>query len=824
MKWVLQTNVVILLNGGMTATQKQKATQEIRTEKVMEAVEWLIENNVRWKGISLNEVRREIEELRPVIVDRSHEVETENANIEEKELFECYFPDGTTNETNGGFKTPDDFKTRVDEMYQMGFKAEWKLRLEQSFVNESDGDLLVNSSLLQFPYGRCGIDDKRIIGDEDEKSDIHLTIPYMRHFSKLSQPVFQEDMFQLMMYSIKSKITLFKKSRLQLRNKQTAEAIASGISAIEVETVGRARRNRDYATGSFASRKLLKAVNACTKALPHTNEAAMNARGIGESLQHYYGNGNIFLTVTFDDENSFLMQALCCKQIDGDEDLSAITDDELAARAGARKELRIRYPGMSECHFEMLYHIVMEEVVGWDVRRNRPTDHIGLFGRVIAVSGAIEEQKRKTIHVHLMAHVEGYMELQHESLFSRNEKKRRIADDTLLRYYKRIVTTELLSGVNRDELLKAWDHECKVVKRERRVPEVVDKEHLRILRHIKGYAFVEGVYASCPHCDKTWTSEELIVLYLRRCKNMDDPERPVNSVSTLEKDEDLYPKARLQSTIINYQRNGGVSELETPAEEINALYNHHVSCHVPGCFKCRIKQKKNHVCNANCECRFRLPDCPRTKTVLESIDGLRKWFKWKGNTMERPFLEFAPKHGQYDCFQNSSCKAISESKLACNTNCSLCIEGPTVQYQFKYHLKGNQEIESSGYEEVKQSIQKMDGRRHEDDGKEAVRVVCCAAFAHNKQNVIGPSLASYLIRNDTRFYFSETFNYCPLNDLIRLAHSETVSAIAKYTQTGEVYFENLALHYLCRPPELENISVKDFYDCATRKVTAQFIL
>ena len=106
----------------------------------------------------------------------------------------------------------------------------------------------------------------------------------------------------------------------------------------------------------------------------------------------------------------------------------------------------------------------------------------------------------------------------------------------------------------------------------------------------------------------------------------------------------------------------------------------------------------------------------------------------------------------------------------------------------------------------------MTCRKHESDQKEAVRLVRRATVAHNKQNIVGAPLASYMIRNGSRFYFSHSFVFCPLTDLMKLLRNKPVECDAQRDRHGNFFFENQALHYLCRPKALENLSPKEFYE------------
>jgi hypothetical protein len=55
------------------------------------------------------------------------------------------------------------------------------------------------------------------------------------------------------------------------------------------------------------------------------------------------------------------------------------------------------------------------------------------------------------------------------------------------------------------------------------------------------------------------------------------------------------------------------------------------------------------------------------------------------------------------------------------------------------------------------------------------------------------------------------FNIAP-RDLQRASNNLTVPGVLKYGHNGECYFENQALHYLCRPLELEKLSPRDFFE------------
>jgi hypothetical protein len=118
------------------------------------------------------------------------------------------------NNQQGGFNDPNDFKMFIDKMHQAGFDIELQVELGKTFVHGSDGDQLISSCLLQFPYGIGGLDERRQLPDGSFTMKAHLEA-FMGHLTLLSQNSFQYPMFQLVVYSLSSKLKLLRRSRLQ---------------------------------------------------------------------------------------------------------------------------------------------------------------------------------------------------------------------------------------------------------------------------------------------------------------------------------------------------------------------------------------------------------------------------------------------------------------------------------------------------------------------------------------------------------------------------------------------------------------------------------
>jgi hypothetical protein len=119
----------------------------------------------------------------------------------------------------------------------------------------------------------------------------------------------------------------------------TRRRLQQGFNTSDLSTTIVQRQKLNQAGGEYVSRRVLDSVDACSRAPPHTNEAAKKARGIGESMQHVFGTGSAFLTVSFDDDSCFLTKVLSGVQVDNDDDVSTLTEAELKERSTKRSQI-----------------------------------------------------------------------------------------------------------------------------------------------------------------------------------------------------------------------------------------------------------------------------------------------------------------------------------------------------------------------------------------------------------------------------------------------------------------------------------------------------
>ena len=260
----------------------------------------------------------------------------------------------------------------------------------------------------------------------------------------------------------------------------------------------------------------------------------------------------------------------------------------------------------------------------------------------------------------------------------------------------------------------------------------------------------------------TWTSAEIVESYL------------INSVKVPSLTQ--YPENStrcLKSMAVEYQKDGPNADINSSI--INAAYNHHIHAN-SSCFgKIHQNNKTNGKntnekwkCKQNHKCRYRMPNKKRCcTTVQDASDSNVWWYRWDGSFEHCKIKEVICKRNALDAFQNTSCAAISESKMSCNSNVAAVMLGPVAQYNFKYNFKDTQKDDTEEYKYVAEACQHTLSslRHHESDFSESVWHLLVASFVHQKTNIVGSPLASYLTCRDTCFFFSHDTVWCPLHDL-----------------------------------------------------------
>ena len=583
----LNDNVVVVLSGKMTPKQRDRAIEKstLRVRLVMDAIKWLKRHHQSWRYANYDAIEAALQRAEPKII-KNIELEEDSqshvqSNIETSETFTVFYPDGTMNSLNGGQKTHAQFREMVADMQTSKGEAFIINNYNRSFCRDYEDNNFVDAHVAQFPHGIGGFNEPRLGKNGDTRTP--RILDYVSHLSELSPLQFHRPLFVLSLFNLYQKQRLVETASLKYRGKQDLSAIVNGLTVRDLKVASSARRHGTR-FGTYSSNRLLDGVDACSRALPHSVAASLKARGMMESLQHEFGQPGWFITVTPDDENSYLVQVYCMDEIDDDTPIEDLSDDDLHNRATRRKNLRIRYPGICALVFQDIIDIVFEKVIGWDMKTKQRVDCKAgyILGEPVAATLTVEEQGRKTLHGHILVWTT-VMQSIANALRNGNPRQKATAKTKLCSMVDNVSTNSLAS--DRDTKRRAWGHGCTDDQKHATVPRPVSNQQLRNLRHARSWRETQGIVAECPSCFKIWTSEELIEDYL--IKGMQIP--------GLSSFPDTCARC-LESMHIQYQKRGG----QRPPDEVaNAAWSNHRSAHVASCFP--AKKRKQPSSARNCD-------------------------------------------------------------------------------------------------------------------------------------------------------------------------------------------------------------------------------
>jgi AAA domain/Helitron helicase-like domain at N-terminus len=819
----LTNNVVVLLHGSLTEDQAKRVIEKstIRTKKVLKAVAWLIKNHIEWKTVNYRTMKKKLKkrQMAPEVLKKFRSTENgesdEDIMEEKKESFEVFYPDGSSNCTESALK--ESFTNLLANAQKKGYAVAMRKNLvPASRVSEFHESNLINSCLLQFPYGIGGYRAKRFNGDSC--TGIMDAREYAKHLSFISQPHFHHGLFQLRLYNFKCKQDMFLSASYCVRGNLGAESLLAKLSVNDLEKSidGRIRGNAN--AGSRTASQYLNIIDSVNRAVPHTDEAAKRARQVAEAHMHEYGLPTFFLTACPDDDNNIVIQIMSQQQVDDNKPISTVSDEVLLERSKGRTSLRLKFPGICCLYFRYALIIILKQVVGWDLNKNRKTNDSGVFGETIAIAGSVEEQGRGTLHFHLQVWVKEFINAA-DKIHSKFEGVARSSSSFIAVTMDKLASATLFDAKKcpyRRGSYGIFDHPCHEPScTVREAPEVVDDQQLRYLRHRRGQVACNHLFAKCPNCTHTWTNAELVRSYLEYAL------KTFNVKS--------FPDAakRLKAILIQYQK-GNITgdDLELMPLVVDAAYNHHM--HTTSCFACKAEKsnknapekKRKRGEEGREECRYRFPTCPSPITRIRNLSDFdTRWYNWDGTFGLRQVKEIVLKRHRYDAFQNPCCRAISHSKFSCNSNLQFVAPGPLAVYTFWYSFKGTQKDDTSRFDLVISSVRKFLARAEielkalgesSSPRSLAIGMVLGSCHAHQKDHVTSPYLASYILRYDSRFIFSHEAVWCPLFDIESMLLGGKAFTTLRHVNK-EPIFNNAAMHYLCRPIELSNVNAFDFY-------------
>lgn len=322
----LQQNIVVMLHGNLTVSQAKRAYARSRIcpQKLTTAVQWLIENHSSWKHLNYAETLRDLEAkpLSVEVLDRFKEdPDSEDSparETEAKTTFDVFYPNGNAITSPDGSSSIAKFEAILKQAVNDGYAL--ALRRNQSVgerTSEFNNNTLVDGCLLQFPYGLGGMRALRYKGNLSTGiMDVH---DYVRHLMNVSQPHFHHDVFCLALYNIFVKHQMLLSASFNVRGHAAAEALMSNIDSRDIALAVEARQRGDFAAGTAVAKQYLNTIDAISRSIPHTDDAAKFARRRAKAHVHEFGLPTFFLTACPDDENSIVIQIMAQQEIVNDE-------------------------------------------------------------------------------------------------------------------------------------------------------------------------------------------------------------------------------------------------------------------------------------------------------------------------------------------------------------------------------------------------------------------------------------------------------------------------------------------------------------------------
>ena len=105
----------------------------------------------------------------------------------------------------------------------------------------------------------------------------------------------------------------------RIHNNTSVENFANNLDLEDIRDILNQRKKNGSNSFRYirysSSSQFIRAIDVITKALPHSNASARKNKNVGECLQHHFGIATLFITVSPDDENNFLIQVWCGEDI-----------------------------------------------------------------------------------------------------------------------------------------------------------------------------------------------------------------------------------------------------------------------------------------------------------------------------------------------------------------------------------------------------------------------------------------------------------------------------------------------------------------------------
>ena len=270
-----------------------------------------------------------------------------------------------------------------------------------------------------FPYGSGGPEIER-------KSSISLK-RYIKHLLMHADPRFRLELsFKFHVFNVLQKREVSLRSSLMLTHTNFADA-SSKINNVTHETLVKLC---DTVAGKTSCdddnvKALLEKLTSVGSKIQGSAYARKVHRREIHGLMVYFGMPAFWISICPTDIHSPILLVLAGEEIDYD----ILGNLDKFSSPSKRAEIAAKDPVAASLYFNLVIDAFNEFLLGYG------KEHGGLLGHVSTYSGAVEEQGRGTLHIHMLVWLHGYTSRSElESQFQDNEFKKK-----LLQYLEGII-------------------------------------------------------------------------------------------------------------------------------------------------------------------------------------------------------------------------------------------------------------------------------------------------------------------------------------------------------------------------------------------------
>ena len=598
---------------------------------------------------------------------------------------------------------------------------------------------------LQFPFGH---------GDMFLKRPIPVSkIECIKNYMRVSLPQFRRQNFILvsthMYHRIKSFETGYIKCQAAFQGHRTLAEGVSKVTPDEVRAAALKLKAGERCNYSDSAQVFLKTVLTSCVPIGHSNEAADYGRKQYMALWNKFGPASVFFTVSPCDECSFRMKLYATSK-EFRLPSSDWPDEQCLLDFKLRKKLRSTYPGAGAIEFQSLMQIIIEDMIGWDLKQNKAhCGRKGVFGIPEAYGATTEEQDRTTLHMHLLLWILNFNKVRH-NLFSQDILTREKAKKCLEEYARKVMSASY-PDLDLKHCSADGSSSCKGD-----IAGVSDQE-IRNMRHKFKCIISKGVVATCKSCRKEFTTVDLVNNSLNSWRGF------LNKGTTYE-DEFPLPQHRSDIYAMLFTYNIA-SQTFYKSQSLGDKYqraistmkfNEHDFNHRGTCFK-----KDN-------ECRFKIPKQLTSKTYILFGEETSDWNMVIGEDRRVTSFDVVVERKMGDQYLNTFSPTVSGT-IGYNTNVQIG-DVAHIYYNTLYGSKSTQDEDTRSYlrvcnelsRRIKRQQEKM---KEEEEPQEETAPDFCEGLvrilsgirAHINSYIISPTLGHHIITMGSRFQFSHTF-------------------------------------------------------------------